>query len=82
MEEAVSAATVEVDPVKMQLAEREIYDWVFENFFAASLYTHDGIWPIEEPASIPTSVLQTLQRSVPQLDSSSLSTGKSPVNPS
>ena len=46
MEEAVSAATVEVDPVKIQQAEREIYDWVFDNSFAASLYTHDGIWPI------------------------------------
>ncbi len=46
MEEKVSAATVEVDPVKIQAAEREIYDWVFENSFAASLYTHDGVWPV------------------------------------
>ena len=46
MEEHVSAATVEVDPVKIQQAEREIYDWIFENSFASSLYTHDGIWPV------------------------------------
>ena len=46
IEEHVSAATVEVDPVKIQQAEREIYDWIFDNSFAASLYTHDGIWPV------------------------------------
>jgi peptide/nickel transport system substrate-binding protein len=46
MEEAVSAASVEVDPAKIKQAEREIYDWVFENSFAASLYTHDGVWQI------------------------------------
>jgi peptide/nickel transport system substrate-binding protein len=46
MEENVSAATVEVDPIKIQQAERDIYDWIFDNSFAASLYTHDGIWPI------------------------------------
>ena len=46
MEENISAATVEVDPVKIQIAERKIYDWIFENSTSASLYTHDGIWPI------------------------------------
>jgi hypothetical protein len=37
---------VEVDPVKIQEGEREIYDWIFDNSFAASLYVHDGIWPV------------------------------------
>ncbi len=45
MEEHVSAATVEVDPVKIQQMEREIYDWVWENSTSSSLYVHDGIWP-------------------------------------
>ena len=46
LEENISAATVEVDPEKIKLAEREIYDWIFDNSMAASLYTHDGIWPV------------------------------------
>jgi hypothetical protein len=46
MEENVSAPTVEADPVKIQKAEREIYDWVFDNSFAVSLSTHGGIWLI------------------------------------
>ena len=46
LEENVSAATVEVDPVKIQQAERDIYDWIFDNSTSSSLYVHDGIWPI------------------------------------
>ena len=46
LEENISAATVEVDPVKIQQAERDIYDWIWENSTSSSLYTHDGIWPI------------------------------------
>ncbi|PKB58843.1 MAG: hypothetical protein BZY83_04895 [SAR202 cluster bacterium Casp-Chloro-G2] len=46
MEERVSAASVEVDPAKIRADEREIYDWIFDNSFASSLYVHDGIWPI------------------------------------
>ncbi|MDA1128849.1 MAG: ABC transporter substrate-binding protein [Chloroflexi bacterium] len=46
LEENVSAASVEVDPVKIQQAEREIYDWIFDNSIASSLYVHDGIWPV------------------------------------
>ena len=46
IEEHVGATSVEVDPVKIQEGEREIYDWIFDNSFAASLYVHDGIWPV------------------------------------
>jgi len=46
LEEHVSAATIEVDPIKIQQAEREIYDWIFDNSTSSSLYVHDGIWPI------------------------------------
>ena len=46
MEENISAATVEVDPVKIAQMERDIYDWIWENSTSSSLYTHDGVWPI------------------------------------
>lgn len=46
IEEHVSAATIEVNPVRIQDKERQIYDWIFDNSFASALYSHDGVWPI------------------------------------
>ena len=57
MEEHVTAVKLETDPAKIQAGEREIYDWIFDNAFMASTYTHDGIWPIGprlEPGWQPT----------------------------
>jgi len=46
LEEHITQANAEVDPVNIQAREREIYDWMFDNAIMTSLYTHDGIWPI------------------------------------
>ena len=57
MEEHVTATKLETDPARIQAGEREIYDWIFDNAFMASTYTHDGIWPVGpriEPGWQPT----------------------------
>jgi len=46
LEEHVTDTKLQTDPAKIQAGEREIYDWVFDNVIFASLYTHDGIWPV------------------------------------
>ena len=46
MEEHVSAALVEVDPVETERKVREVYDWIWDNSTSSSIYTHDGIWPV------------------------------------
>lgn len=46
MEEHITAALGEVDPVKLAAAEREIYGWFYDNVMAFALYAHDGVWPV------------------------------------
>ena len=46
MEEHISSALVEVDPAETERKVREVYEWIWDNSTSASLYTHDGIWPV------------------------------------
>jgi len=46
MEEHISAALLQVDPVKLAAQTVEIYDWMYDNVMAFALYNHDGVWPI------------------------------------
>ena len=46
MEEHISDALLEVDPVKLLVKENEITDWMFKNVMAFAIYSHDAVWPI------------------------------------
>jgi hypothetical protein len=46
MEEHISSALVEVEPAETERKVREVYEWIWDNSTSASLYTHDGIWPV------------------------------------
>ncbi|MDA1272267.1 MAG: ABC transporter substrate-binding protein [Chloroflexi bacterium] len=46
MEENISDALKEVDPVKLAEKEKKIAGWIYDNVMAFALYTHDGVWPI------------------------------------
>jgi len=46
MEEHISDALEEVDPVKLVAKENEITDWMFKNVMAFGIYSHDAVWPI------------------------------------
>jgi peptide/nickel transport system substrate-binding protein len=46
MEEHISAALLQVDPVKLAAQTVEVYDWMYDNVMAFALYNHDGVWPI------------------------------------
>ena len=46
MEENITDALQEVDPVKLAQKEREVYGWFYDNVMAFGLYTFDGIWPV------------------------------------
>jgi len=46
MEEHITEALAEVDPVKLAVKEKEIYGWFYDNVMAFALYAHDGVWPV------------------------------------
>ncbi|MCH8988357.1 MAG: ABC transporter substrate-binding protein [Chloroflexi bacterium] len=46
MEEHISAALLQVDPVKLEAQTKEIYGWMYDNVMAFALYAFDGLWPI------------------------------------
>ena len=46
MQENITDALQEVDPVKLAQKEREVYGWFYDNVMAFGLYTFDGIWPV------------------------------------
>lgn len=46
MQENITDALQEVDPVKLARKEREVYGWFYDNVMAFGLYTFDGIWPV------------------------------------
>jgi ABC-type transport system substrate-binding protein len=57
LEEHVTATQLLTNPVEIQAGELEIYNWMFDNAIMASIYKHDGIWPIGyllEPGWLPT----------------------------
>jgi ABC-type transport system substrate-binding protein len=57
LEEHVTATQLLTNPVEIQAGELEIYNWMFDNAIMASIYKHDGIWPIGyllEPGWQPT----------------------------
>jgi len=35
----------QVDQAKIEAGELEVYNWIWDNSMAASLYVHDGLWP-------------------------------------
>ena len=46
MQELISDALQEVDPVKLTEKERAAYDFFFDNVMGFGLYAFDGIWPV------------------------------------
>jgi len=46
LQEAVTIAKAEVDPVKLTELEKEVYGWFFDNVMGFGLYAFDGIWPV------------------------------------
>ena len=46
MEEHITDAMSEVDPVKLAVKEREVYGWMYDNVMAFGLFSYDGIWPV------------------------------------
>ncbi|MCH9018074.1 MAG: hypothetical protein IIB89_09980, partial [Chloroflexi bacterium] len=46
MQEKITDALKEVDPVKLAEKEREIYSFFYDNVMAFGLYAFDGIWPV------------------------------------
>ena len=46
MEEHITDALSEVDPVKLAQKEKEVYGWMYDNVMSFALYAHDGIWPV------------------------------------
>ena len=46
MEEHISAALLQVDPVKLAAQTKEIYGWMYDNVMAFALYSFEGLWPI------------------------------------
>jgi len=46
MEEHISAALLQVDPAKLAVQTREVYNWMYDNVMSFALYAHDGVWPI------------------------------------
>ncbi len=43
MEQRITDALAEVDPVKLAAKEKEIYGWFYANVMAFALYAHDGV---------------------------------------
>lgn len=46
MEEHISTALLQVDPVKLAAQTKEIYGWMYDNVMAFALYSFEGLWPI------------------------------------
>ena len=46
MEENITDALQEVDPVKLREKELKLADWMFTNVMGFGLYSHAGVWPI------------------------------------
>ena len=46
IQEHVSAALTEVDPVQLRIKELEVYDFFYDNVMAFGLYAFDGLWPV------------------------------------
>ena len=46
MQEHITDALKEVDPVKLAEKEKEIYGFFYDNVMAFALYAFDGIWPV------------------------------------
>ena len=46
MEEHISDALLQVDPIKIELQTKEVYGWFYDNVMAFALYAFDGLWPI------------------------------------
>ena len=46
MEEHISAALLQVDPVKLAEQTKEIYGWMCDNVMAFALYSYEGLWPV------------------------------------
>ena len=46
LDEIFGRAKVQVDPKKIEAGELEFYNFMWENAMAASIYVHEGVWPI------------------------------------
>jgi peptide/nickel transport system substrate-binding protein len=46
MEENITDALAEVDPVKLRVKEHDVADWMFKNVMSFALYAHDGVWVV------------------------------------
>ena len=46
LDDLVSAATSEMDPVERAQREVEIYDFMYDNVMAFGLYSYDAVWPV------------------------------------
>ncbi|NQW23091.1 MAG: ABC transporter substrate-binding protein [SAR202 cluster bacterium] len=46
MEENITDALQEVNPVKLREKEIKLAGWMYENVMGFGLYAHDGVWPI------------------------------------
>ena len=46
LQERVTDAKAEVNPVELTRKEREVYGWFFDNVMGFGLYAFDGIWPV------------------------------------
>jgi peptide/nickel transport system substrate-binding protein len=46
LDKLVSTATSEVDPVKRQQLEVDIYQWMSDNVMAFGLYSFNAVWPV------------------------------------
>ena len=48
LQEKVTAAQAEVDPIELAKKEKDVYGWFFDNVMGFGLYAFDGIWPVGE----------------------------------
>jgi len=57
LDEHIRDTQQQVQRSRIEAGELEIYNWMFDNAVTASIYTHDGIWPIGprlDPDWLPT----------------------------
>ena len=46
LDDIFGRASTQVDPQKIMDGELEFYNWFWDNAMGASIYVHDGVWPI------------------------------------
>ena len=46
LQEKVTIASKQVDPIKLAEQEKEVYNWFYDNVMGFGLYAFDGIWPM------------------------------------